>query len=142
MMFRIPHITLLIFLFVVLSCKEIVVEYFSPNDYFIENDSSEELYYYSIYDSLEIVIPINSVILIEETEPWGNISISGNDFFIEVSESVDKDIYLFRDSSGIKTQALKLNSLDDFDWNEEIVSEDKNSTEVEHVLIVTDEMLE
>jgi hypothetical protein len=131
-------ITILIF---ITSCREVIVEFESPNDYFIENESSKELYYYNSIDSTEIFIPIDSNKVIEETGPWGNISIDGNEFFKSIKESEDKDMFLYRDSSGIKIPTFQLNSIEDLNWEEEIISETKNSTSAQHVLLITDDML-
>lgn len=135
-------LTLAITVTCIFSCKEIVVEFGSPNDYYIENSTTEELYYYTFGDSAEVVIPVNETVLIEETDPYGKISFTGDEFFNELSEQFAGDVFLYIEENGEKEAALKLNENEELPWEEEILEETENTISVNHTLTVTDEMIE
>lgn len=136
--------TLSILTLIVLMCFSccVVVEKTSRVTYFIDNQSSIKLNYEveidGVLTDLDILPGERKGIytdLILGGSPW-----SPNEQYDSWAEYIGNDIFLYRDSSGIKLEALQLNSEEDLNWIRTISDDRKDAFDFD--LIVRDDMIE
>ena len=103
--------------------------------YFVINNQSDFTLYYERGTGLDfeiVQIDTNDIAEIDEAGTDFGGFITAEDFF-----SVDEDIFLYRDSVGIRIEALRLNSNDTLDWELTVLNENSH----EYTLVVTNELI-
>jgi hypothetical protein len=119
----------------IISCTSDPVS--SSNRFFIDNQSTTDLFYITGFglDERTIEIPPFNTIEIEEAAYDGDraLLITADEFFPQTED----DIFLLKEEDGNLVEALQLNIPGVLNWQTEMV----NDFTYNHTLVVTDEML-
>jgi len=113
------------------------------NFYIIDNQSSYELTYYVLDDDefQPILIPIGETTEIDALGDAFTDRIPAEEGFDLIAKNINKDVFLYRDSSGYNIEALQLNTTGILNWEEEMRSPNRFGKFNDYTLIVTDEMI-
>ncbi len=114
------------------------------NSYIIDNQSSVELIYYiHDFDRLDsLIITIGEITEIDALGDVYTERIPADEGFDLIAKNSNKDVYLYRDSSDHKIEALKLNTSGILNWEEDRRSPNRFGNFNDFTLVVTDDMIQ
>ena len=141
----IPFFTLIALIVILTFSQCIVNETESVSFYSVDNQSSVVLYYNIQLTSLssieEIEINRGETVEVGKTGELGSQGRAADEFFAGRSNDLSRDIFLFRDSSGVKIVALQLNTEGILNWTQTLTGPNGNGSLFDFTLSVTDDMI-